>query len=308
MKNKDSFYSTREAYGDALVELGKTNSRVVVLDAEVANSTYENKFAKQFPDRFFQMFIAEQNMIGVALGLSKMGYIPYASTFAAFLTRAFDQIRMAQYSQANLKIVGSHAGVSIGPDGASQMGLEDLAMMRSILTSTVFYPSDAVSTKKLVKIMAQKNGIFYLRSTREKTPIIYDEGEEFRIGGCKIHESDSPGGRSKVLIIAAGITLHEALKAQKTLAEQKIQATVVDLYSVKPLDEKTIRKLASEIKNVIVVEDHYPYGGIGEAVAVLNVKFRHLAVKKMPMSGTLLELLRYEEIDDRAIVKSAQAF
>ncbi len=302
MKNNN--YSTREAYGDALVELGKTNPKVVVLDAEVGNSTYENKFRGQFPDRFFQMFIAEQNMVSVAVGLSKVGRVPFLATFSAFLTRAFDQIRMAQYSEANIKICGSHAGVSIGQDGSSQMGLEDISMMRSILNSRVFYPSDAISTKKMVQIMAKEKGIFYLRTTREKMPIIYDEKEKFEVGGLKVHP---PEVASSALIIAAGVTLHEAIKAQKILAAEGVGATVVDLYSVKPLDEKRLLKLAKTAKKIIVVEDHYPYGGLGEAVGSLGIRFNHLAVKKTPMSGSPSQLLHYEEIDAEAIVKAGRS-
>jgi len=179
--------ATRLAYGDALLALGAANNRIVAMDAEMSNSTYSEKFAKQFPERYFEMFIAEQNMITAALGLSKQGYIPFISTFAAFLSRGFDQIRMAQYSAPNLKICGSHSGVSIGPDGPSQMGLEDIAMFRSVLKSTIFYPSDAVSAFKLTEIMAKNSGLFYLRTNRKETPVIYDEKEEFSIGGSKTH-------------------------------------------------------------------------------------------------------------------------
>ena len=333
--------ATREAYGDSLVELGEENPNIVVLDAEVGNSTYENKFQKKFPERFFQMFIAEQNMIGVALGLSKVGFLPFMSTLAAFLTRGFDQIRMAQYSQGNIKIVGSHCGVSIGADGPSQMGLEDIAMMRSVLKSVVFYPSDAVSTYKLTKVMADNQGIFYLRTTRGKTPIIYGEDEEFKIGGCKVHQLKSQklkvkssSKNSKVLLIAAGITLHESLKAQEELAKEGIEAIVIDCYSIKPLDKVTIINYSKEIKNIIVVEDHYPAGGLGEAVANVilgrspatagrrlqnldndsgqarmtrEINFVHLAVRKIPCSGTPEELLRYEEIDSQAIITSVKS-
>lgn len=309
--------ATREAYGDALVELGEKNPDIVVLDAEVANSTYENKFQKRFPERFFQMFIAEENMMSVALGLSKIGFIPFVSTFAAFLTQTFDQVRMAQYSNGNIKIVGSHAGVSIGEDGASQMGLEDIAMFRSILNSVVFYPSDAVSTKKLTKIMAENPGIFYMRTTRGKTPIIYDEDEEFEIGGIKVHKINKVD-KEKILIITAGITLHEALKAQKKLAEENIETTVVDLYCIKPINIALIKHLIKVNHNIIVVEDHYPAGGIGETIlsilSQLNKldkiqirSFTHLSVRKIPMSGTPEELLHYEEIDADAIYKAVKA-
>lgn len=298
--------STREAYGNALVELGRENPNIIALDAEVANSTYQDKFQKQFSERFFEMFIAEENMMGVAVGFSKLGFVPFVSTFAAFLTQTFDQIRMAQYSRANLKIVGSHAGVSIGEDGPSQMGLEDISMMRSILKSTVLYPSDAVSTKKLTKLMSENEGIFYLRTTRGKTPVIYDEEEEFPIGGFKIHDSKKITGKSKALIISAGITLHEALKAQTMLEKNNIKATVVDLYSIKPFDEDSLMRLVKKSGKVIVAEDHYPAGGIGEAIAMTGIKFTHLSVRKTPMSGKSEELLRFEEIDAAAILNAVR--
>ncbi len=304
--------ATRLAYGDALLALGDVNDNIVALDAEMSNSTYSEKFAKKFPTRYFEMFIAEQNMMTAALGISKLGFIPFASTFAAFLTRGFDQLRMAQYSAPNLKIVGSHCGVSIGPDGPSQMGLEDISMFRSILNSTILYPSDAVSAFKLTQIMAENDGLFYLRTNRKETPVIYDEKEKFKIGGSKIHKPVGVGhDRPSALIIAAGVTLHEALKAQQELAKKGIETVVMDCYSVKPLDVQSINRLTKEIKNVIVVEDHYPAGGVGEAVLnciitdnqVPRNKFVHLCVKKLPRSGTPEELLRYEEIDADAIIK-----
>jgi len=315
-KNQEKFKSTREAYGEALVEIGKRNEKVVVLDAETSNSTYAQNFKEIFPNRFFEMFIAEQNMVSVALGFDKMGFIPFLSTFSAFLTRAFDQIRMAQYSNTNLKIAGSHCGVSIGPDGPSQMGLEDLAMMRSILESVVFYPSDYYSTKKLVEIMAKNKGIFYLRLTREKTPMIYDEKSNFQIGGSVVHRLDfTQKFKKKALLITAGITLFEALKAQKDLVDKEIELVVVDSYCVKPLDEKTVLPLVKEIKNLVVVEDHYPYGGLGEAASQLIVKnkiplenFSHLCVSKIPMSGKPEDLLAYMGIDRKMITKKVLSF
>lgn len=303
--------ATRLAYGDALLTLGDVDEKIVALDGEMSNSTYSEKFAKKFPKRYFEMFIAEQNMMTVALGLSKLGFVPFASTFAAFLTRGFDQLRMAQYSAPNLKIVGSHCGVSIGPDGPSQMGLEDISMFRSILNSTILYPSDAVSAFKLTEEMAKLDGLFYLRTNRKETPVIYDEKEEFKIGGSKVHSDKKL--KNKALIIAAGVTLHEALKAQKELAKKGLGVAVLDCYSVKPLDTKTIVKLASELKNIIVVEDHYPAGGIGEAVADIIVKnkikienFSHLSVRKLPRSGSPEELLRFEEIDSEAIIEAVK--
>jgi transketolase len=303
--------ATREAFGDALANLGKTNPKVVALDAEVGNSTFTERLKETNPSHFFQMFIDEENMVSVGLGLSKMGYIPYISTVAAFLTRAYDQIRMAQYSNPSINIVGSHAGCSIGQDGASQMALEDISMMRSIRESVVLYPSDAVSAYKLTQEMANHRGINYLRTTREKTPVLYKNDEEFPIGGCKVHSTTDKA--NEALIISAGITLHEALKAQKILEEKQIHTVVVDLYSVKPLDSKSLIKLAKKTKHIIVVEDHYEAGGIGEAVlSVLSSShyplttshsFTHLCVRKEPRSGSPEELMRYEEIDAEAIVK-----
>jgi transketolase len=307
---KGQSISTREAYGEALTALGKMNPDIVALDAEVSNSTYSEKFKKAYPARFFEMFIAEQNMVSTALGLSKMGFIPFASTFAAFFTRTLDQLRMAELSSANIKLVGSHAGVFIGADGPSQMGLVDLSMMRSMLQSTVLYPADATATVKLTQLMSEAPGIIYLRTNREKTPVIYNNNEEFHIGGSKIHELRVPGSKFQVLIIAAGVTLHEALKAQKELAKESIEATVIDCYSVKPLDSETLKSFADEIKHFIVVEDHYPAGGLGEAVkselANTDVYITHLAVSKLPRSGKPEELLHYEEIDATAIIKAAK--
>lgn len=299
--------ATRKAYGNGLVNLGKVNNEVVVLDAETSNSTYAETFKKIFPHRFFEMFIAEQNMISVGLGLSKMGCIPFVSSFAAFLTRGFDQIRMSQYSNPNLKIVGSHAGVSIGEDGPSQMGLEDLAMMRSILNSVVLYPADAVSTEKLVFEAAKYNGLVYLRTTRKETPVIYPNNEEFPIGGLKIHAIKVKQAKEKILIVAAGITLFEALKAQKELVGNKIETIVVDCYSVKPIDKNTLNNLAKNVKKIIIVEDHYPAGGLGEAVKSvllpINKPIYHLSVNKIPRSGKPEELLDYEEISAKNIIK-----
>lgn len=323
--------ATREAYGDALVALGKQDKRIVVLDAETSNSTYAEKFQKEFSDHFFEMYIAEQNMVSTALGFSKMGYVPFASSFAAFLTRAFDQIRMSQYSMVAGKknsfiIAGSHAGCSIGVDGASQMALEDIAMMRSIRESTVLYPSDAISTAKLTSLLANQPGISYIRLTREKTPVIYSEREEFKLGGLKILElindklqitNQLPITNNKydAVIFSAGITLHEALKAQAELNKKGIKIIVADLYSIKPLDEKTIINLAQHTNHIVVVEDHYQAGGIGEAVSavltnsqipIANLKFTHLCVRKLPHSGKPAELLRYEEIDAQKIITVVQ--
>lgn len=310
--DRTQLIATREAFGDALADLGNSNPKVVALDAEVGNSTFTERLKETNPSHFFQMFIDEENMVSVGLGLSKTGYVPYISTFAAFLTRAYDQIRMAQYSNPTINIIGSHAGCSIGQDGASQMALEDISMMRSIRESNLLYPSDAVSAYKLIQEMANHRGINYLRTTREKTPVLYKNDEEFLIGGCKVHFTTRKA--SDVLIISAGITLHEALKAQKILEQKQIHTVVIDLYSIKPLDSKTLNELVKKTKHIVVVEDHYESGGIGEAVlSVLSSShyplttshsFTHLCVRKEPRSGTPEELLRYEEIDAEAIVKA----
>ncbi|MBP6993901.1 transketolase [Candidatus Woesebacteria bacterium] len=298
--------ATRQAYGHAVSALAHTNPSTVSLDAETSNSTYADEVKKQTPRQFFEMFIAEQNMIGMAIGLAKRDKVPFVSTFSAFLTRAFDQLRMAAYANANIKVVGSHAGVSIGVDGSSQMGLEDIALMRSLFGSVVLYPSDAVATAKLVAEMTHHVGVAYLRTTREKTPVLYGPNETFSIGGSKVHLVNNKPHTH--VIIAAGITLHEALKAQKKLADQKIITAVVDVYSIKPLDAQTLLSLTKDKQPVVVVEDHYPEGGIAEAVrsAIENtgVKIISLAVRKMPMSGKPEELLKYEHIDAEAIVES----
>lgn len=298
--------ATREAYGEALKEIG-SNRYVVVLDAETSNSTFAEKMKEVAPERFFEMYIAEQNMVSVALGLSKVGFVPFSSTFAAFFTRAFDQIRMGQYSEGNLKLAGSHAGVSIGVDGSSQMALEDIAMMRSILEGVVLYPSDAVSTVALVHEMHKHEGISYLRLTREKTPVIYAKDEPFPIGGSKVLRSSE---KDTAVIVSAGITLHEALKAHEELRNQGVNVGVIDLYSVKPIDIRTIREHAQRSGHVVVVEDHYPDGGVGDAVRQaldgMDAKLTHLAVRHIPRSGQPAELLRLEEIDAEAIVNAVQ--
>lgn len=294
--------ATREAYGYALQKLGEDH-HVVALDAETSNSTFAEALAKKYPDQFLEMFIAEQNMVSLALGLSKINFIPFVSTFAAFLTRAFDQIRMAQYSEGSFNIIGSHAGVSIGQDGSSQMGLEDIAMMRSILKSVVLYPSDGVSAYKLALALYKCQGIGYLRLTREKTPVLYKPDEEFVIGGSRVVKQSND---DKAVVITAGITLHEALKAYHTLQNKGIDIAVIDAYSVKPLDEKTIQSHARRTKQVIVVEDHYPAGGLGEAVMNClkhekDIEIKHLAVSEIPCSGTPQELLKFAKIDADAI-------
>ena len=299
--------STRHAYGSALVRISPRFPALVVLDAEVSNSTFAELFKEAHGDRFFEMYIAEQNMTGTALGLSLRGKIPFVSTFAAFLTRAGDQIRMSQYSLANIKFCGSHAGVSIGEDGSSQMGLEDIALFRTLLNSVVLYPSDAVAAEKLVELMAQHKGIAYLRTTRMDTPIIYRNDEAFRIGGSKTLRSSRT---DRVTLVAAGITLHEALKAYEELKREGTRVRVIDLYSIKPIDDATLKQAADETGGIITIEDHFAQGGLGEAVmsalADHPASVRSLAVRKMPRSGKPEELLDFEGISHAAIVKTVK--
>src|SRR5688572_2368177 len=251
--------ATRKAFGDALLALGRARADVVALDGEVGNSTFTEIFAKELPDRFFQMYIAEQQMIGAAVGMQVRGWRPFAATFAAFMTRAYDFIRMAAVSRATIALCGSHAGVSIGEDGPSQMGLEDLAAMRAVFGSTVLYPSDANQTARLVALMADQPGISYMRTTRQATEVIYGPDEEFAIGGSRVvRESEDDA----ITIIAAGITLFEALEAANTLNAEGINARIIDLYSVKPLDSATVIQAAEATGLVMTVEDHWPEGGI----------------------------------------------
>lgn len=294
--------STRKAYGNALVNIFLKYPKMVVLDAEVSNSTFSEIFKKYFPQRFFEMYIAEQNMIGTAIGLSLRGKIPFVSTFAAFLSRAFDQIRMSQYSNTNIKFIGSHSGVSIGEDGSSQMGLEDIAMFRTLNNSVVLYPSDGISTEKLVEEAAGHFGNVYIRTTRMDTPIIYDEKDIFKIGGSKIIKQSK---NDIVTVCAAGITLHEALKAYEELKKEDITIRVIDVYSIKPVDRDTIIKAQEETGAILTVEDHYAEGGLGEAIrSVASVKcpVYSLAVSKIPRSGKPDELLNYEGISSMAII------
>jgi transketolase len=305
-KKKDSI-PTRNAYGNALKRIFPRFPTLVSLDGEVSNSTRAEYFKKEHPKDFFEMYIAEQNMAGAALGLARRGKLPFVSTFGAFMTRAFDQIRMSQYSDANIKFVGSHAGVSIGQDGPSQMALEDIAMFRSILHSVVLYPCDAVSAERLVEEAAEHQGIVYIRTTRGGTPVIYDNKEAFPIGGSKtLRRSD----KDSATIVGAGVTLHEALKAYDALNKEGIEVRVIDLYSVKPLDEKTLKEAAQDTHFVLTVEDHYPGGGIGEAVksalSGLPTPVYSLAVTKKPKSGKPAELLDYEGISSKAIVKQVK--
>jgi len=295
--------ATREAFGTGLVRLGEADPRIVALDGDTKNSTYSDKFLKKFPNRFTECFIAEQNMVGVATGFSTRGKVPFASTFATFFTRAFDQIRVAGISTANIKLVGSHVGVSIGEDGPSQMGLEDIAMMRAVAGSVVLYPSDAVCTEKLMEQMVTHRGVCFLRTSRPKTPVIYNNDEAFPIGGAKVlRQSD----QDKLTVVAAGITLYEALKAADTLKEKGISITVIDAYSVKPLGADVIRAAAQKTNNqVLTVEDHYPEGGLGDAVAgelsSAGIKVHKLAVFELPRSGKPEELVARYGLDAASI-------
>jgi transketolase len=305
--------ATRKAYGEALAALGAARKDVVVLDAEVSNSTHAEDFKKTAPERFFEMYIAEQQMVAAAVGMQVVDLVPFASTFAAFFTRAYDFIRMAAISRARIRLVGSHAGVSIGEDGPSQMGLEDLAMMRAVHGSTVLYPSDGNQTAKLVAQMADRAGITYLRTTREKTAIIYDKGESFPIGGSKVVRGGS--NKDRATIVAAGITVHEALKAVDVLAHEDIAVRVIDLYTVKPVDADTLADAARATGGrILVVEDHWVEGGIGDAVlaaladrGIGDLRYRHLAVRKMPGSGKPAELLDDAGISTVHIVRAVKA-
>jgi transketolase len=310
---KGTKVASRKAYGDALKALGAARPDVVAVDGEVSNSTYADEFAHAFPERYFEMFIAEQQLIGAAVGLQVRGYKPFASTFAAFFSRAYDFVRMAAISRAHLKLVGSHAGVSIGADGPSQMALEDIASMRAIHGSTVLYPSDGNQTASLVEQMADLDGIVFMRTTREATDVLYDTGEAFPIGGSRVIRSSS---EDEITVIGAGITLYEALKAYDRLKNDKILIRVIDLYSVKPIDTETLYESAKATNGrLIVVEDHWPEGGLGSAVADAftavgaspdydgpSVRITKLAVTGLPGSGTPEELLHWARIDADAIV------
>lgn len=296
--------ATKQAFGETLLQLAEKNRSVLSLDAELSNSTSADLVNKGKSEQFFEMFLTEQNMVSMADGLSKRNKIPFVSSFASFLTRTHDQIRMASYGNTNIKIIGGYTGVSCSRDGESQMGLEDIAMMRSIPNSIVLYPSDATSMTHMVVLSAQHQGLVYICGMRDPISVIYDSSEKFQIGGCKVHKvSEKP---HTCVIIGAGITLHEALKAQKHMAKKNIITIVVDLYSIKPLDTETLLRLTKENQPVIVVEDHYPEGGIAEAIRSAightGVTITSLAVRKMPMSGKPEELLKYEEIDAGAIV------
>ncbi len=304
---KEDKVATRKAYGDALLALAAI-PEVVAMDGEVSNSTHADEFAHAHPDRFFEIWIAEQQLVATAVGMSVRGYKPFASTFAAFFSRAYDFIRMAAISEANIKLVGSHAGVEIGQDGPSQMALEDLASMRAIHGSTVLYPSDPNQTAKLTRLMADQPGIVFMRTTRGAYPTLYGPNETFKIGGSKVLRQ-SP--KDRVVLIGAGVTLHSCLVAADALAAKKIAARVIDLYSVKPVDVRTLREAARVTKGrFVIVEDHYPEGGLAAAVleamaADAAPRVVHLAVRDLPTSGKPEELMNAAGISSRHIVAAA---
>jgi len=299
--------ATRRAYGNALLNLGKINDSVVAIDGDVKNSTYAEDFFKALPERSFQVYIAEQSMTGIGIGMSAKGYLPFIATFAAFISRAHDQIRMAAYSFSNVKLVGSHVGVSIGADGPSQMGLEDLAIFSPIPGCAVLYPCDAYSAEACVESMARYKGLAYLRTTRPGTALLYNKGDKFPIGGSKVLKKDK---RDAAAVIAAGITVHEALRAYDELQKEGISTRVIDAYSIKPIDKENITHEVEEAgKKVVVVEDHFPSGGLGEAVALSlagKAEIIHLAVQRLPRSGKPEELLDKYGISARHIVNAVK--
>ncbi len=305
--------ATRKAYGDALAALAAARGDVVALDAEVSNSTHSEEVKKTAPERFFEMYIAEQKMVAAAVGMQVLGLRPFASTFAAFLTRAYDFIRMAAISRANIRLSGSHAGVSIGEDGPSQMALEDLAMMRAVHGSTVLYPCDGNQTTKLVAAMADLDGIVYMRTTRANTPTIYGPNDDFRVGGSRVVRGGAADDR--VTIVGAGVTLHEAAKAADALAKDGVRVRVIDAYSVKPIDATTIADAVRATGGrLVVAEDHWPEGGLGEAVlaaladvGVKGLALRHLAPREMPGSGKPAELLHAAGIDADCIASAVRS-
>jgi transketolase len=301
--------ATRKAYGDALAALGSAHGNVVALDGEVSNSTFAEIFAKDHHDKYFEMFISEQQLVAAAVGLQVRGYRPFASTFAAFLARAYDFVRMAAISRASFVLSGSHAGVSIGEDGPSQMGLEDIAALRAVHGSTVLHPCDANQTAKLVASLAEREGISYIRTLRPATPVLYEPDEEFEIGGSRVLRSSED---DEVALVAAGITVHEALAAADVLSEEGIAARVVDLYSIKPLDRETLLATAEATGRIVTVEDHWAEGGLGEAVLTAFADTEEpphvtvLAVREMPSSGKSHELLAAAGIDAGHIAEAAR--
>ncbi|NCU42411.1 MAG: transketolase, partial [Candidatus Moranbacteria bacterium] len=302
------YVAPRSVCGRILARMGQKNDTLFVLDAEVSNSTSSQDFGSIYPERFLEMFVAEQNMVSVATGMARRGAKPYIFTFGAFFSRAFDQIRMAGYSGVSMVFVGSHVGVSIGEDGVSQMALEDMAMFATVWGSTILYPADAVSMEKCLELSQSLPDITYVRSTRAELPVLYTDEEEFLVGGSKtLRESAS----DSVTVIACGVMVYEALCAYDKLKEEGIYIRVVDAYSIKPIDREMIIKAMRETRGLLTVEDHYERGGLADAVreVICSVKkekeiiFRSLCVRKMPQSGTPKELLRYEEIDADAIIQ-----
>ncbi len=301
--------ATRAAYGDALAWIGSIDEKVVALDGEVGNSTYAERFAAAHPDRFFEMYIAEQQLVAAAIGMQTRGWKPFASSFGAFLSRAYDFVRMGAISDADLKLCGSHVGVSIGPDGPSQMALEDIASLRAVLGSVVLYPSDANQAVWLLDAMREHRGVSYLRTTREATPVLYEPDEAFRIGGSRTLRSSDDDA---VTLVGAGITLRECLSAAEELAGKGIAARVIDLYSLKPVDAEALVAAATETGAMVTVEDHWAEGGIGEIVATaladagVSVKLERLAVTERPGSGTPESLLSAAGIDAAHIVSAVE--
>jgi len=302
--------ATRGAYGAALKALGGAREDVVALDGEVSNSTKSEEFAEEYPDRYFEMFISEQQLVSAAVGMSVRHRVPFASSFAAFFTRAYDFIRMAAISRANIRLSGSHAGVSIGEDGPSQMALEDIAMMRAVHGSTVLQPCDANQAAKLVAEMADRQGVVFLRTLRPKTPVIYDPSEDFSVGGSRVIRSSDDDA---VTVVASGITVHEAIKAADELQESGVAVRVIDAYSIKPIDTDTLHSAARATGGrVVAVEDHWPEGGLGEAVLSAlsegadTLHFEHLAVNNMPGSGKSEELMDAAGISANHIVAAAR--
>ncbi len=300
--------ASRSGYGAGLAKLGDVNPQIVALDADVKNSTYADRFMQKHSNRYFEMFIAEQNLVGSGIGLSKCGKVPFVSSFAAFLTRSADQIRMSAISQANIKYVGSHSGISIGEDGPSQMGLEDLAMFRTLPGSVVLYPSDAVAAERLVVEAARHEGIVYIRTSRPKTPVIYSIDERFPIGGSKTLRE---GPIDRATVVGAGITLNETLKAYEDLKSEGISIRVIDLYSVKPVDTESLLRAAAATNNTLItVEDHYREGGLGDAVldavASEGIKVHKLAVTSLPRSGKPEELIEVHGISAASIARKVK--
>jgi transketolase len=303
--------ATREAYGYALKRLGAVNKEIVAMSGDVKNSTFSEIFGDACPDHFYQAYIAEQNMVSVGVGLAAFGKVPFVDTFACFLSRAYDEVRMAAISRANINLCGSHCGVSIGEDGPSQMALEDIASFRAVHSSAVFYPSDAVSAERLTEAMARRPGINYLRTSRPKTPILYSKDDKFPVPGFKVLRQSA---QDKATVIGAGITLHEALKAADELKGQGTAIRVIDLYCVKPIDGKALaEQLSATGGRLVTVEDHWPEGGVGEAVlhalataGVAPSKSRLLAVNGMPHSGKPEELIDAFGISARHIAAAVR--